>query len=73
MLYEVPGNWSFPQRPLIEQVGQAVMVMCEEEKNVEMLRQAPSPGVDFYGEDCTELRIATYQGYLSGETPKGCN
>lgn len=52
------------------QVGQAVMAMCEEEENVEALRKAASPGVDFYGDGGdAELRIATYQGYLNGKTP----
>lgn len=53
-----------------EQVGQAVMSMCEEEETVEILRKAPSPGVDFYTDDGAGLRIATYQGYLNGKTPE---
>lgn len=53
----------------MEQVGQAVMAMCEEEENVEELRNAKSPGVDFYSDGGeTGLRIATYQGYLNGKT-----
>lgn len=52
------------------QVGQAVMAMCEEEENVEALRNATSPGIDFYGEGGgAGLRIATYQGYLNGNAP----
>lgn len=46
------------------------MAMCEEEENVEALRNATSPGVDFYGDvGDAGLRIATYQGYLNGMTP----
>lgn len=53
----------------MEQVGQAVMAMCEEEENVEELHNATSPGVDFYSNDGdVGLRIATYQGYLNGKT-----
>lgn len=53
------------------QVGQAVMVLCEEEDHVEALSKAVSPGVDLYGDDAdsAELGIATYQGYLNGKTP----
>ena len=53
-----------------EQVGQAVMSMCEEEETVDILRKAPSPGVDFYSDGGATLRIATYQGYLNGKTPE---
>lgn len=45
--------------------------MCEEEENIEALKEAKNPGVDFYrenGDDSgAELRIATYQGYLNGK------
>lgn len=46
------------------------MSMCEEEETVEILRKAPSPGVDFYTDAGAGLRIATYQGYLNGKTPE---
>ena len=42
------------------------MSMCEEKENLEALQAAPSPAVDFYGEDAKGLRVATYQGYLLG-------
>ena len=44
--------------------------MCEEEETVGILRKAPGPAVDFYTDGVAGLRIATYQGYLSGKTPE---
>lgn len=45
------------------------MSMCEETESLEVVRNAKSPGVDLYG-DGPSLRIATFQGYLNGVTPK---
>lgn len=43
--------------------------MCEEEENVEALSKAVSPGMDLYDDASVQgLRLATYQGYLNGET-----
>eukprot|EP00903_Cladosiphon_okamuranus_P015896 g14681.t1 len=53
------------------EVGQAVMVLCDEEDQVEALSKAEGPGIDFYSDDAGAkgLAIATYQGYLNGKTP----
>eukprot|EP00752_Nemacystus_decipiens_P013840 g12287.t1 len=52
------------------EVGQAVMILCEEEDQVEALSEFKSPGVDFYadGAGTKGLAMATYQGYLNGKT-----
>ncbi|CAM9369500.1 unnamed protein product [Scytosiphon promiscuus] len=52
------------------EVGQAVMAMCEEEENIEAVKEAKNPEVDFYRDadgGGAGLRIATYQGYLNGK------
>lgn len=64
-----PTRMHTPNR--LTQVGQALMVLCEEEDQVEALSKVESPGVDLYADDAGAMghAIATYQGYLNGKTP----